>query len=90
MARRLTKRPTWAGTVTGGRRGIYPWHEWISIPKGETVGMVVLTKGTDYTISTEMLRQSAIQAAVRLGFKITTTVKPGKEKILITTTGKRD
>ncbi|MCH2622764.1 MAG: hypothetical protein MKZ66_05930 [Acidimicrobiales bacterium] len=90
MARRLTKRPSWAGTVQGGRRGIYPWDEWISIPKGETVGMVVLTKGTDYTIGTEMIRQSAIQAAVRLGFKITTTVKPDGDKILITTIEKRD
>ena len=52
--------------------------------------MVVLTKGTDYTIGTEMIRQSAIQAAVRLGFKITTTVKPDGDKILITTIEKRD
>ncbi len=89
MARRLTKRPAWAGTVLGGRRGVYPWNEWIGIPEGADVGMVVLKKGTDYTIGTEMIRQSAIQAAVRMGWKISTTIHPGKDHILITTIEKR-
>jgi hypothetical protein len=91
MAKRLTSRPAWAGVLKhgAGTRGLYPWTEWITIPKGKDVGMVLLEHGTDFTISPEMMRQSTIQAAHRLGFTIKTNVNKDSGQVLITTTGKK-
>ena len=88
MAQRLTRRPDWAGNLGPGRRGIYPWTEWISIPRGKNEGIVLLERGTDYTISSEMMRQSVIQAAHRLGFTIHTNVNRSTDQLLVTTISK--
>ena len=82
--RRLTNRPKWAGNL---KTGLYPWEDWIRIPKGRQVGMVLLEQGTDFDISPEMMRQSSIQAATRLGFTVTTNVNSKTKQVLITTTG---
>ena len=89
MARRLTRRPDWAGHHFLGRQGLYPWSEWISIPKGKKEGIVLLDRGTDFLISCEMMRQSVIQASHRLGFKVHTNVNRETEQILVTTIPKQ-
>ena len=90
MAHRLNSRPAWAGGIFLGRQGLYPWHEWISIPKGKKEGIVLLDRGTDFTISCEMMRQSVIQASHRLGFKVHTNVNRETQQILVTTKPKSD
>ena len=84
--RRLTNRPKWAGNL---RTNLYPWEEWISIPKGKKMGMVLIEHGTDFDISPEMMRQSTIQAAHRLGFTVTTNVNSKTKQVLITTIKKK-
>lgn len=90
MARFVNKRPAWAGrTAQFGRRGLYPWTEWIQIPKGKTEQLVVLKQGQDYNLKTETFRQACYAAARRLGFDITTTVKKDKTEILLTLTKRK-
>jgi hypothetical protein len=84
--KRLTKRPKWAGNL---KTGMYPWSEWIAIPEGKQIGMVLLEQGIDFAISPEMMRQSTIQAAHRLGFTVTTNVNSKTKQVLITTVGKK-